>query len=580
LEVTMSANLSLVECNPPSSSTISVHRMQRLQPTLNFLLNLNANVDDRHRAQSQEVVRRALSRAPLNSTVYVLATAWKCVLANQNNLSLSLWAEEWTRRLSLIKAFLQLRDTYDLLLSTNGEAPAGPGDSGNISNHSMSSVLCVGDGRIAELLATWLHHLGQDVRSLVHTVEAVETSEKPHPAHVLLQQANRLFPAGSCLPVLLVHLAWVQLQAWSRTRDKLSLISPSLLPGLWAISCPNLRSRFLSLAWRTFFSKMLQDTARLTETMAKTVVNRVAKCEELLGMAPHSVPAVLGLMAQLLDCHLQTLTIAGDQQNLAVGYDHLGEEARPHLLDHVKAVSIPDVELVSLTHQLCLALELSWTLRVDLRPGAIFSSGETRELVEVSQHQGIFSNLFLTDHNVSVNRQRAAWIHRVTEAATGHIHLRPGDGGRQYDTENFQQLMGKLQQLAKVWFLQDLVRQAQVESLYRCGHDSLALELRPSVTDVQSLANKTLEVALLRLAKHVWGGESQGRLAALPPTILSHLAERKEACNSIAEAGLVDTVALLAWTAQCLEDPDSHSLATAALAAGQVLTVRNNRAAT
>ena len=64
------------------------------------------------------------------------------------------------------------------------------------------------------------------------------------------------------------------------------------------------------------------------------------------------------------------------------------------------------------------------------------------------------------------------------------------------------------------------------------------------------------------------------------------------------QAGLVDTVALLAWTASSLEDGDKHNLATSvslrsllvvnsvdgtffqALAAAQVLTVRNNRGAT
>ena len=39
-------------------------------------------------------------------------------------------------------------------------------------------------------------------------------------------------------------------------------------------------------------------------------------------------------------------------------------------------------------------------------------------------------------------------------------------------------------------------------------------------------------------------------------------AERRSSCTSVAESGLVDTVALLAWVAGCLEDEDSHNLAT------------------
>ena len=42
-------------------------------------------------------------------------------------------------------------------------------------------------------------------------------------------------------------------------------------------------------------------------------------------------------------------------------------------------------------------------------------------------------------------------------------------------------------------------------------------------------SDKLLDVALMRLAKYVWsgeGGDSQGRLAALPPSLVAHLAER------------------------------------------------------
>ena len=51
----------------------------------------------------------------------------------------------------------------------------------------------------------------------------------------------------------------------------------------------------------------------------------------------------------------------------------------------------------------------------------------------------------------------------------------------------------------------------QVEQLYRAGHDSLALELRAGVTDVQGLAAKCLEVGLLRVAK-VSGTHSSSQL--------------------------------------------------------------------
>jgi len=372
---------------------------------------------------------------------------------------------------------------------------------------------------------------------------------------------------------LLVHVCWEQLQTWTRDRDNLPSVLPSLLPGLWAIHCPVLRAHFLALLWRTFMDKLLQDTARLTETMAKTVVNRSAKCMEVCQFSAENAGAVLGLMASLLDCQLQTLALLGEHPALPIQYDELCKDSRPHLLEHVQATKIPDIELVSLQHQLATVLELSWTLKVDLRPLHIFNSMEAGQLLQTQP--GMFSSLFV-DHNASVNRARVSWVEVVVEAAVGHIHLRPGEG-RVYDTETFQQFCTKLYQVSKVWFLSDLVRTCQVEHLYRAGYDDLGLELKGGVTDVQRLASRLLEVGLLRLAKHVWTGDNQGRLAAVPPALLSHLAERKEASNSVAEAGLVDTVALLAWTANTLEDEDRHNLATSALAAGQVLTVRNNR---
>ena len=104
---------------------------------------------------------------------------------------------------------------------------------------------------------------------------------------------------------------------------------------------------------------------------------------------------------------------------------------------------------------------------------------------------------------MAVNKARVVWLGVATEAAVGHIHQVPGEG-RQYDMATFHNLSEKLLQLGKVWFMSDLVRVCQVDSLYRAGYDDLASELRTSVTDLASLSDRLLEVCLLRLAKHVW----------------------------------------------------------------------------
>ena len=101
----------------------------------------------------------------------------------------------------------------------------------------------------------------------------------------------------------------------------------------------------------------------------------------------------------------------------------------------------------------------------------------------------------------------------------------------------------------------------------------------------------------MRLAKHVWSSaDCQGRLAVVPPGLISHLAERSvisilssvlppslsayfrqaESC-SVADSSILDTVALLAWVTANIVETDKHNIATQALSAAQILQVRNNR---
>ena len=425
----------------------SLPGLQALHATMAFLLNFNANVDDRHRANCQDVVRSGLRRAPMSATVFALATVWRCVLAGQGNLTLGVWAEEWSRRLGQVRAFLSLQELL-LELVPGQEEPC----------HSLASVFEAGDGRVAELVARWLYQgLDTTARGLA---SALDTQEEEQPAVRLVARAREHFPSSCSRTLLLLHLAWEQVQAWSRDRDATSLLS-SLLPGLCALPCPALRARLLSLLWRTFFQKLLQDAARLTETLARSPGSsgrRAASCEELLQLRSCSVAPVLRAMAELLDLQLQSLALAGEGEGGVVQYDCLGAEVRPHLLEHVQAAAEADPSLVSLQHQLAVVLELSWNLGVTVRPLHIFSTTETQQLLNT--RPGVFSSLFV-DHNVAVGKTRVAWVGDVVEAAVGRVHVRPGEA-RQYDTAEFQEICLKLQQLARLWFLSDLVKMCQV----------------------------------------------------------------------------------------------------------------------
>merc|ERR1719370_1101574 len=208
----------------------SLRGFSRLHATLNFLLNLNANVDDRHRASCQEVVKAAVTKAPISHSVCVLASIWRAVLASQGSLSLSVWAEEWGRRATQAAAWCNIQDTLVKLL---------PGSSGS-APHTIASVFECGNGRIAEILARAMLALGCSSTGL-HLMDDSLTESQ---GKTLLATASRHFPLSSNLTTVLVHLVWEEMQVWSRDKDA-SL--PKIGPSLWSIPCPSLRARLASL---------------------------------------------------------------------------------------------------------------------------------------------------------------------------------------------------------------------------------------------------------------------------------------------------------------------------------------------
>jgi len=306
--------------------------------------------------------------------------------------------------------------------------------------------------------------------------------------------------------------------------------------------------------------------------------NKESKCKDSLLMNYESVPMWLDRVCDVLDCTLQTLNLTSDvvlvdTEEDELHYDELSHDQSPHLLDTLQSYKVVDGDTMSLFYQLTLVLDISWTLRLSFRPLTLFTSAETHTLM--ATQPGIMSSIF-TDHNSAVNKNRRQWISIASDASVGRIH--PLSGG-DIDILSYQNIQEQLMVLARDWFLSDFVKMCQVVSLYRAGHDDMAGDLRSSITDIQALSDRVLEVALIRMAKYIWGAEtdSQGRLAAVPSSLVSHLAERQLESDSVADSSLVDTVALLGWISTHIENTDQHALATQALSAAQVLQVRSNR---
>ena len=445
--------------------------------TLSFLLCYNSNVDDRHRSLMQDLVVRWLRKKNMTSTVYLMATVWKCVLVSSSTSSVLMFAEEWSRVITQMRNFLSVKAVFCSLLGEEEEDPA---------SYSLSGVFQCGDGRLAELLSRWLIRLGVTSRSLIQELESVQVGEEEEIAvsRKLLQPCWKYFPRSSDLTVLVLHLCWEHLQVWTRNRDKINILE-DVIWSLWSLSSNNIRLKFLSLVWKTYFQDVVRETTKLTESLAKTIgQNKEEKCRDLLQMKVQTVAAWLTKLSELLDCHLQTLSLTTgveEDREEEVGYDELSHDKSPHLLDHIRKYRVGEVETVSLYHQLCVVLELSWSLRLLSRPSQLFTSAETH--LVLGTQPGLISSIF-TEQNTSLNKERRAWICLVTEASVGRIHHLPG---QKRDTKEFTRIQDRLGQLSRVWFLTDYVKLCEVEALYRAGHDDLAAENRTCITDIAAL---------------------------------------------------------------------------------------------
>ena len=456
--------------------TAPTHKLRVILQTLSFLLCYNSNVDDKHRSLMQDLIVRWLRKKDMTSTVYLMATVWKSVLVSSSSSSVLMFAEEWSRVITQMRNFLSVKAVFCSLLGEEEEDPA---------TYSLSGVFQCGDGRLAELLSRWLIKLGLTSRTLVQELESLQVEqEESAVARRLLEPCWKYFPRSSDLTVLVLHLCWEHLQLWTRNRDKINILE-DVIWSLWSLSSNNLRLKFLSLVWKTYFQDVVRETTKLTESLAKTLGQKKEdKCRDLLQMKVETVAAMLSKLSSLLDCHLQTLSLttgAEEDREEEVGYDELSHDKSPHLLDHIRKFRPGEVETVSLHHQVCLVLELCWTLRLTSRPSQLFSSAETH--LVLGTQPGLISSIF-TEHNSSLNKERRAWICLVTEASVGRIHSLPG---QQRDTREFTRIQDKLVQLSRVWFLTDYVKLCEVDALYRAGHDDLAAENRTCITDISAL---------------------------------------------------------------------------------------------
>ena len=458
--------------------TYTVSSLSSLHHCFLILLGLREGSDDKTISSLQDIAKRILLKNPISSDLQTLIFMWS------NSLSLvrspPSYVEEWTRRLHQVSGFLGILQTFRELSKEE-------------LNHryTLNDVFDNGNGRIAEIVVKLLVKLGSNSLNLAGSIDGFTESAEL----ALVSKCAEFYPRSMDPNVLVVHMCWEELQRWQRGRDDLQLLETALM-GLTSISCPSLKIRFSNLVWRSFFAKLFRDLAKRTDDFRKTTINEAAVCEKELGLRRESLGPLLGLLLNLLERILDLAKFEVTAEAIAE-YDSLSLAKQLHLLDHVKATGLPDVDILSLEHQVASVLYLTWTLKLPARPLKLFNSVEINNLLSI-QSTAVVS--WFSDYNAGVKAERAAWAALVTEAAAGHIHRLPN--GR-LDTDDYRTYVEVVLQLGRVWFMSDAVRVLQCCALYKAGFDSLGAELRNASTEREKLAHELLEVALLRLAKYL-----------------------------------------------------------------------------
>lgn len=532
----------------------TIESLSNIKQSFIVLLSIREGSDDRTVTCLQDISKRILLKSNISTSVLVLSFIWMNALSQSN--CPQIYVSEWSRRLHQASSFIELTSCLRSLLKDVLQL-----------NYSLSDVFDSGNGRVSEIVCKWLTKMGSNSLNISGQIDGFrETSELQ-----LVTKCAEFFPKSMDSSILVIHLAWEELQRWQRDRDDLELLETAIL-SLSSIACLNVRVRFMHLIWRSFFAKLFRDVVKRTDDFRKTTLNETLICDKELGIKRENVASLFSLLLSLLDQILNLVRLDDPlNESVELEYDGVSLNQQMHLLDHIKNTSVPDIDILSMEQQFASVLFLTWKLKLPSRPLKIFNSIEVNNLLSI-QSTAIVS--WFSDYNASVKRERIEWIELVCETATGHIHRLPDN---KLDTTDYRKYIDIALQLGRVWFMSDCVVMNQCQALYKSGFDNMGAEIRSSLTELGKLADLLLEIALFRLSKYICQDEDAGRFATVPSDVVTEITARRDKASNVADTSLAATLTLLLWLTDNLEGQDLQLLATQCVSAVQVLQVRRNR---
>ncbi|TRY75325.1 hypothetical protein TCAL_08324 [Tigriopus californicus] len=466
--------------------------------------------------------RSLLLKEPMNMSVLVLACQWH-EFAYNNAAFRDLYVDS-----DRIKRFV----TAYLHLEQNLQAKVlGESSKENPANHTYADAFQAGNGRVVEIICQWFVQHGIGPKDL--------ESEK---IRDFLSLAESDFPKSVQSETLLSHLTWEYIHAWAKKRDQLRYLDYGFQCLKALLKLDGVDLNVPNMLWKTFLHKVGRDAVNVTEIRSPT------RCLRDVGVGEECLPELLQWLVKVL-----FLMIQNDQRDVHLSkpdekpqfYDDISDVPQAHLLDHAHSVVV-DSDVIALQFQYVFVANLIWEFDLQFKPMALFSNQESNLFFqsEASTQLGVLISM---GQNASLRHIRKKFLDTACHRSVQTIHLLPTEDGQgEWDMSSYKVWMSQLALLAKMWFLQDKLKEYQILALYSNGHDSLGEDLFSCFPDRESLAVKLIHIALLRVTKFVYESEDHNRrLAAVKPDLLVKLSQLQNEAMDITTVTVEDTKSLL-----------------------------------
>ncbi|XP_050524026.1 rab3 GTPase-activating protein non-catalytic subunit isoform X2 [Daktulosphaira vitifoliae] len=317
-----------------------------------------------------------------------------------------------------------------------------------------------------------------------------------------LQNLRLCFPYSLDSNILLSNIYWEYLLEWKECVSNLRPLEAGLKVADY-IACSHIKYSISNLIWITFLSSTFESAVKLIHQLGKIPKEKL--CIQDVGMPDRCISKFFNLCEYFLDSVIKALLSAEDDILAEIKHDlfwenwKINNQHEPTLVQKALSIPNPDQEVLLFFHQCARTFHI-------MSEFSLHSSKPLTNLFDCNINEVDFHSLnhknYLTQEQprLKVKKARTDFIMNSITSAIGLIQKDYECDHYEFDSKEYLFWMSKITQLSIDWELSlDELRIHQVVSLYAKGHDRLAGEVVPIVSNKESLVKQLLNIIKHRL---------------------------------------------------------------------------------